>query len=187
MKKIYFLFLSFALCFTFSNASAKSDISFTGADTWYYFWFCTDGCGSIEVYSDAAHTDKIVEDFGSADGVDIDLQLSTFPNGMFMVLTPNEGFELDNVIINDKTFFYDVVDNCVNVKIEDIPEAEDGIMVSVFFIEQKLGAISEIGVDFCGEVEYYNLQGIRVAVENLSNGIYVARQGDKASKILIRK
>ena len=33
-------------------------------------------------------------------------------------------------------------------------------------------------------VEYYNLQGIRV--ENPSAGLYIMRQGKKASKVLIR-
>jgi hypothetical protein len=35
-------------------------------------------------------------------------------------------------------------------------------------------------------IEYYNLQGIRVNSENLSNGIYIRRQGNKAEKVFIR-
>ncbi len=35
-------------------------------------------------------------------------------------------------------------------------------------------------------VEYYNLQGIRVAGDNLTPGIYVRRQGTKVTKVLVR-
>ena len=35
-------------------------------------------------------------------------------------------------------------------------------------------------------VEYYNLQGIRVADDNLTPGIYIRRQGNKSSKVYLR-
>lgn len=35
-------------------------------------------------------------------------------------------------------------------------------------------------------VEYYNLQGVRVAADNLTPGIYVCRQGSKVSKVLVK-
>lgn len=38
-----------------------------------------------------------------------------------------------------------------------------------------------------GVVEYYNLQGVKVAAENLAPGFYIARQGNKAVKVLINK
>ena len=42
--------------------------------------------------------------------------------------------------------------------------------------------IEDITVDDNAHVEYYNLQGFRVA--NPSNGVYIQRQGDKATKVL---
>lgn len=36
-------------------------------------------------------------------------------------------------------------------------------------------------------VEYYNLQGVRIAADNLTPGIYIRRQGTEVTKILIRK
>lgn len=44
------------------------------------------------------------------------------------------------------------------------------------------------GVDVNEEapVRYYNLQGIEVAAEDLTPGIYVRREGNKASKVSIR-
>jgi hypothetical protein len=44
--------------------------------------------------------------------------------------------------------------------------------------------ISDINVDENAPVEYFNLQGVRVA--NPENGIYVRRQGNKVSKVVIR-
>ena len=52
----------------------------------------------------------------------------------------------------------------------------------------EVSAIGEIGVDPAnGPVEYYNLQGVRVAAENLIPGFYVVRQGDKVAKVFINK
>ena len=52
----------------------------------------------------------------------------------------------------------------------------------------EVSAIGEIGVDPAnGPVEYYNLQGVRVAAENLVPGFYVVRQGDKVAKVFINK
>lgn len=54
--------------------------------------------------------------------------------------------------------------------------------------KQDLSAIGGIEADNTdAKVEYYNLQGIRVAADNLTPGIYVRRQGTEVSKILIRK
>lgn len=45
-------------------------------------------------------------------------------------------------------------------------------------------AITEIGADDNAPVEYFNLQGIRV--ENPENGLFIRRQGNKVSKVIIR-
>ncbi|MCM1519578.1 MAG: hypothetical protein NC098_02205 [Lachnoclostridium sp.] len=44
--------------------------------------------------------------------------------------------------------------------------------------------IAEVVVDENAPVEYYNLQGVRV--ENPSNGIFIRRQGNKATKVLVK-
>ncbi|MCM1521771.1 MAG: hypothetical protein NC039_03850 [Muribaculaceae bacterium] len=45
-------------------------------------------------------------------------------------------------------------------------------------------AVETIEVDENAPVEYYNLQGIRV--ENPENGIYIRRQGNKVTKVLVK-
>lgn len=63
----------------------------------------------------------------------------------------------------------------------------DDLTVNVKFTGESQG-IEEIGIDPAdGPVEYYNLQGIRVAVDNLTPGFYIVRQGSKAAKILVTK
>ena len=44
--------------------------------------------------------------------------------------------------------------------------------------------IEDITVDENAPVEYYNLQGVRV--ENPENGLYIRRQGNKATKVLVK-
>ena len=55
--------------------------------------------------------------------------------------------------------------------------------------EHKSG-VSNISMDSEDDVdnpvEYYNLQGIRVADDNLTPGIYIRRQGNKSSKVYLR-
>lgn len=51
------------------------------------------------------------------------------------------------------------------------------------FVDVRTGAIDRVDADAM-PVEYYNLQGVRVA--NPVSGVYIRRQGDKASKVVVR-
>lgn len=52
----------------------------------------------------------------------------------------------------------------------------------------KSGAVSTIEVDNSdAPVEFYNLQGVKVNIDNAANGIYIRRQGSEVKKVLIRK
>lgn len=63
----------------------------------------------------------------------------------------------------------------------------EDLAVNVKFSGESQG-IEEIGIDPAnGPVEYYNLQGLRVAADNLTPGFYIVRQGSKAAKILVAK
>lgn len=54
--------------------------------------------------------------------------------------------------------------------------------------ESLPASISTINaIDTNAPVEYYNLQGMRVNADNLSNGIYIRRQGTESKKVMIRK
>ncbi len=45
-------------------------------------------------------------------------------------------------------------------------------------------SVEEIAIDENAPVEYYNLQGVRVA--NPENGLYIVRQGSKATKVFLK-
>jgi hypothetical protein len=53
----------------------------------------------------------------------------------------------------------------------------------ISYTKSTTTSVSDINVEN-GAVEYFNLQGVRVA--NPENGIYVRRQGNKVSKVVIR-
>ena len=69
------------------------------------------------------------------------------------------------------------------------PAAVDGLTAGTDYILPNIyvkasTAVSDIVVDADAPVEYYNLQGIRVA--NPENGIYIRRQGNSVSKVYVR-
>jgi hypothetical protein len=41
-------------------------------------------------------------------------------------------------------------------------------------------------VDANAPVEYFNIQGVKVAADNLTPGLYITRQGSKATKVLVK-
>lgn len=45
---------------------------------------------------------------------------------------------------------------------------------------------ADIAPEVSAEVEYYNLQGVRVNPDNLTTGIYIRRQGKEVKKILVK-
>ncbi|MBD5347143.1 MAG: hypothetical protein HDR92_08465 [Bacteroides sp.] len=55
---------------------------------------------------------------------------------------------------------------------------------SLYYLGFDPTGIDEVDADENGQVEYFNLQGIRVT--NPSNGIYIRRQGNKVSKVMIK-
>lgn len=54
----------------------------------------------------------------------------------------------------------------------------------VKYLSEPVSGIEEVGADENAPVEYFNLQGVRVA--NPSAGIYVRRQGSKVEKVYIK-
>jgi len=106
-----------------------------------------------------------------------------------------------------KSIKYTIGDETVEVPVTDLPAYSDEVNAWViepkgvgFYIEglksdvlihtvfTGIDAINGVELDAeNGAVEYYNLQGVKVAAENLTNGFYIVRQGNKAAKVLINK
>lgn len=74
----------------------------------------------------------------------------------------------------------DQVNMTINVLWNNIP-------INVTFSTTSSTAINGVAVDTANyPVEYFNLNGVRLNGENLSNGIYIRRQGNEVSKILVK-
>ena len=55
-----------------------------------------------------------------------------------------------------------------------------------YLLDIRMAGVDEVGVDAAaeGDVEYYDLSGVRVV--NPESGIYIRRQNGKTSKVLVK-
>lgn len=60
------------------------------------------------------------------------------------------------------------------------------VTVTATFSEDVQGITDIFGDENDGPLEFYNLQGVKVAAENIVPGIYIVRRGDKTAKVYIR-
>lgn len=91
------------------------------------------------------------------------------------------------VCASDLTFDY-----CSTAKLivpaESIAAYKEATGWKVFTNVEGIGttAIEGVEADENAPVEYYNIQGMKVAADNLTPGIYVKRQGMKVSKVYVK-
>lgn len=57
-----------------------------------------------------------------------------------------------------------------------LPHVEEGAVEGV-----------ESDADVSAPVQWYNLQGVRVDIDNVPSGVYIRRQGNAASKVAVRR
>lgn len=87
-------------------------------------------------------------------------------------------------------FLYSIIDGYTSSEANQWVSNLNGFLKIGFYFNMEEWPVytPEAGVSAIesanGEVEYYNLQGVRVA--NPENGIFVRRQGNKVSKVVIR-
>ena len=79
-------------------------------------------------------------------------------------------------------FVIEIVNNCPS-PVSDENKDRTAIW-NLTWTEASSGVDAVEAAEAEGEVEYYNLQGIRVA--NPENGIYIRRQGTKVTKVLVK-
>ena len=71
----------------------------------------------------------------------------------------------------------------IDVKWKEQPETP---ITVTFNGKAESDAITSVESDANAAVEYYNLNCVRVNGDNLSAGVYVRRQGNKVSKVLVK-
>ncbi len=107
--------------------------------------------------------DGFQEDYGT-------VNLSEASGVFTITLGEDDVKELTDAAANQSLMI--VGENITVTKIDLVPEKEPTV------------GIDNVAIDENAPVEYYNLQGVKVA--NPANGIYVVRQGNKVSKVLVK-
>ncbi len=154
-----------------------------------------DECEFVEIYGDAELT-KLLGSSETNDSDMFEIKESDMEDGLWFVFSADESLELKEFTVNYEEMQDQVEGNIFHVALADLPTLPEdyvtlyGWAEYIIYVEYKakLAGIEEVGVDFnAADVEYFNLQGVKVAADNLNSGVYVARQGDKAVKVLIKK
>lgn len=112
----------------------------------------------------------------------------------------------DGMLTYDVEFNYEIVangqqkvttfePNHQQLYIETTDEKMFGVMSGMFFycsydielLDDYMSGIDEIATDNSNApVEYFNIQGMKVNGDNLSNGVYVRRQGNSVEKVFVK-
>ena len=188
--------------YTFTLESAiEGNIEFV--DKVVHYYQIVTGNGSVECWSDVVDVDS--DDSPAGFKYENGSVISDPDATLNLYFMPGEGAAIASAIVSygedaheltyestpDVYYYGDPINEDLfnaGVKVWWTQDAlTDDFTVTVVFSDEAQG-IEEIGLDAAnGPVEYYNLQGIRVAAENLTSGFYVVRQGDKAVKVFIAK
>lgn len=68
------------------------------------------------------------------------------------------------------------------------PEADAESLAKpvLYILDENQSGVSEIVIDENAPVEYFNIQGVKVDVENAAPGLYIRRQGNVATKVIVK-
>lgn len=72
-----------------------------------------------------------------------------------------------------------------NSNYEMVPTDRDAQTLPMLYVVKEGSGVAEVETEAAGEAVYYNLQGVKVAEPE--NGLYIKVQGNKATKVLVRK
>lgn len=111
----------------------------------------------------------------------------TIPTGddVAAIFTVTIGADNKATIVNvgkNATLAYSIQHNSIGVY-ADVTDATKYALPTLYVDKTSTG-ITNIEADTNAPVEYFNLQGVRV--ENPENGLYIRRQGNKVSKVIIK-
>lgn len=56
----------------------------------------------------------------------------------------------------------------------------------IYITKDEESGIKTIESDNNGEIEYFDLRGVKVNINNAANGVYISRQGNKVSKVIVK-
>ncbi len=146
--------------------------------------------GPVEVYSDAELTNQLLADNNSEEGTETTISSKDCKDGLYIVLHTSDELKLVTLRINGSVYTSQVDGNIYHIEdVTTLPSVDErGIEIGVTYEVTGLAALMEIGIDVnSGDTEIYNMQGVRIPTENVTNGYYIIRQGNKTVKVLIKK
>ena len=65
-------------------------------------------------------------------------------------------------------------------------KAETLVKPTLYVLDEGQSGVAEIVIDENAPVEYFNIQGVKVNVENAAPGLYIRRQGNVATKVIVK-
>lgn len=65
-------------------------------------------------------------------------------------------------------------------------KAETCIKPTLYVLDESQSGVVEIVIDENAPVEYFNIQGVKVDVENAAPGLYIRRQGNVSTKVIVK-
>ena len=147
---------------------------------------------SVEVYTDAELTQKLYTIEHPQTELDEYFTSKEFDGTLYFKVNMPAGLSLKAVNGLTGTLDVEIVNNVFAVEASEETLLDFGgneyLLAIDLVFDQELSGLTEIGVDLnAGDVEIYNLQGVKVAAENLTNGYYIIRQGGKTFKVRINK
>ena len=115
--------------------------------------------------------EEIIADYGD------EILYTTFKDGVVTLSSVDKG---------DGNYFSDACFDTVPFGLSGWATGSDkgaNMLARIFFPSIETG-VNKVAVDAAAPVEYFNLQGVRV--ENPSAGLFIRRQGNAATKVLIK-
>lgn len=130
--------------------------------------------GSLRAYTDLGG----VVEYQSGDL----LTDTDFDSGLFVQAIPNQGCELESLIVNGMNVTADMIDD-----IYIVFNPFDDVEISATFAPSSAG-VEEIATDIDNaEIRIFDLKGNRVNATDAKTGFYILRQGDKSIKVYLKK
>ncbi|MDE5685123.1 MAG: hypothetical protein K2I26_01050 [Paramuribaculum sp.] len=175
--------------------SGPVSINVTFKDEEFNLSIATEGNGAVEVWTESDMTTDEPAGEQLADGA----QLTINTEYIVYVMPEVDGDNAEEITFvlikngNDEDITLDNLEdygwNCTyNENYLIFPIVTSGNVSVEAHFSTGMAAIGDIVFDGIeGEVEFYNLQGVRVDAENVQTGFYIVRKGDKAVKMFIRK
>jgi hypothetical protein len=135
--------------------------------------------GSTVTYTKGGEPITLDIKFGEAIPVSLVVDFDSVTYGNIAAGSESASFTITDESLGEKEGI-----SKVEIKADDSATSNNVIKFSSLTLTTGTNSVSSIAVDNTAPVEYFNLQGVRVA--NPQNGLFIRRQGNTATKVLVK-